>query len=59
MIAFTNTGKAMLASMVAYTILLTILETLVIKYHVSYVSHFELTNIGQGISVSDLIYHAM
>ncbi|CAG8625050.1 3202_t:CDS:2 [Funneliformis mosseae] len=52
-------GKLMLASIVIYCISLTLLETLVIMFHLDFVSKFILTQNGDGISESDLIYHAI
>ncbi|CAI2165118.1 18349_t:CDS:2 [Funneliformis geosporum] len=61
MVSFTTSllGKFTLASIVIYCITLTLLETLVIMFHLEFVSKFILTQNGNGISESDLIYHAI
>ncbi|CAG8621840.1 20111_t:CDS:2, partial [Racocetra persica] len=37
----------------------TVLEAFVIYFHVNFVSQYELDSFGNGISVADLIYHAI
>ncbi|RHZ88528.1 hypothetical protein Glove_22g26 [Diversispora epigaea] len=53
------TGKITLTSVVLQAIVVTVLECLVIYYHVTCVSLFKLNEQGQGISEADLIYHAI
>ncbi|CAG8726592.1 12461_t:CDS:2, partial [Ambispora leptoticha] len=59
MAKLSNVGKYTLASIIIYTIVATVLECLVIYFHVSFVSNFTLDEKGKGISDADLIYHAI
>ncbi|CAG8658180.1 16532_t:CDS:2 [Acaulospora morrowiae] len=50
-------GKITLISTVIQAVVITVLESLVVYYHLTFVSHYTLDNVGQGISESDVIYH--
>ncbi|CAG8525578.1 2085_t:CDS:2 [Paraglomus occultum] len=52
-------GKTVLAIYLVQAIVLTTLECLVVYFHVSFVNNYALDETGQGISESDLIYHAI
>ncbi|CAG8477343.1 202_t:CDS:2 [Ambispora gerdemannii] len=52
-------GKITLGSILLFTIVVTVLECLVIYFHVSLVSDFTLDEHGKGISTADLIYHSI
>ncbi|RIA84057.1 hypothetical protein C1645_832831 [Glomus cerebriforme] len=56
---FTLVGKITLTSTIIYCLALSALESLVVVYHHAFVSKFELTTRGEGISDSDLIYHGI
>ncbi|CAG8556882.1 10791_t:CDS:2, partial [Cetraspora pellucida] len=59
MVKFSVLGKITLTSIVLQAIILTVLEAFVIYFHVNFVSQFQLTTIGDGISQADLIYHSI
>ncbi|CAG8451562.1 6651_t:CDS:2 [Acaulospora morrowiae] len=53
------TGKIVFLSIILQAIIVSVLECLVVYFHVNYVSHYTLDKQGQGISEADLIYHAI
>ncbi|RHZ44760.1 hypothetical protein Glove_709g99 [Diversispora epigaea] len=54
---FSLLGKITLASVIGQLIIVAVLESLVIYFHVEFVGNFILDEFGDGISQVDLIYH--
>ncbi|CAG8526926.1 11909_t:CDS:2 [Diversispora eburnea] len=57
MTKFSLLGKITLASVIGQSIIVAVLESLVIFFHVKFVGNFILDEFGEGISQVDLIYH--
>ncbi|CAG8526266.1 21196_t:CDS:2 [Dentiscutata erythropus] len=52
-------GKFTFISIILQAIFITVLESFVVYFHVSFVKQYQLSRQGDGISEADLIYHAM
>ncbi|RIB01647.1 hypothetical protein C2G38_2256060 [Gigaspora rosea] len=52
-------GKFTFISIILQAIIITVLESFVIYFHVNFVKQYQLSRQGDGISEADLIYHAI